>query len=473
MLGPMGDEADAGVVTVVRRLPARGAVARSLVRAADQPRELWVIPPAERARWDEAVDALGAVSTPHVRSPIDLAVRPSGALVVVWPVFPAQTAQELLRERGWITPGRVVTLVYPIAESLHELHRGGVTLGSVCVDQIGIDASGMPILAESETARRSPSLPAEWRERDPHYAADRSQFAELCAQLRDRLRSAGWRDAAESLPDASTLLADPDALTRWSAAEPLRGQSRASEAPMTPPLSAASAGGVPPQVAGAAGTNVDTGDGVAAERRAEGVLVRVSRQLGLPGELRTALAESASGLALRVTRLRRALTALSPRRLAAFAALASVVVAVVVSTALSGGDGEPQEAAVSSRDSPDTNAEPPASAADDPTAVADPDDWALVVENLISRWRQCTHDARVICDEAVHAGAPLSSPGASGFGDTIGAVETALSDPAGEFALVERSGDVAVVVASVPEMAPASLLLMRSEAGWRIRDAWR
>jgi hypothetical protein len=73
----------------------------------------------------------------------------------------------------------------------------------------------------------------------------------------------------------------------------------------------------------------------------------------------------------------------------------------------------------------------------------------------------------------------ITQPGSSAFAADTARVSSIVSgeeipdDPvrvAGSPTLVERLGDSALVALGAPETAPASVLLMRTEAGWRFRD---
>ena len=99
------------------------------------------------------------------------------------------------------------------------------------------------------------------------------------------------------------------------------------------------------------------------------------------------------------------------------------------------------------------------------------DDPALAVVELLERREECFRELSLLCLEGVN------QSGSAASADDRAALE-AMRDggevmwPAVEAAaprIVERLGD-SVFIELGPETAPASLLVMRSEAGWRIRD---
>ena len=115
-----------------------------------------------------------------------------------------------------------------------------------------------------------------------------------------------------------------------------------------------------------------------------------------------------------------------------------------------------------------------------PTPIADPtpgpldgDDPVAALAVLLEQRERCVRDLSVLClDGVLQAGSAAMARDAALIGEVqsggeIGAhaVITAV-----EATLVERLGDSALVsLGDVPKSQPASTLLMKGEAGWRIR----
>src|SRR5690606_29934069 len=101
-----------------------------------------------------------------------------------------------------------------------------------------------------------------------------------------------------------------------------------------------------------------------------------------------------------------------------------------------------------------------------------PDDPLLAVVQLLKKRESCFRELSLLCLEDVNqsgSAALASDRGAmAAMRDGSATVERPSVDPTGAV-MVERLGD-SVLIEIGPQTAPASLLLMRSEAGWRIRD---
>lgn len=96
---------------------------------------------------DELI-VLGRINHPHI-TPI-LEVRETAT---EWFVFSqyvvALSLTEVLRRRGTMSPGEIVTLLSPLADALHYLHHCGLIHGHVTPPNILIDVEGRPILTDA------------------------------------------------------------------------------------------------------------------------------------------------------------------------------------------------------------------------------------------------------------------------------------------------------------------------------------
>lgn len=75
---------------------------------------------------------------------------PGGAprLAMVMQVAEGGSLAQVVRERGHLTPGEVVTVLCPLATALHELHRLGIVHGDVSPSNVLFLDSGRPVLAD-------------------------------------------------------------------------------------------------------------------------------------------------------------------------------------------------------------------------------------------------------------------------------------------------------------------------------------
>jgi hypothetical protein len=116
----------------------------------------------------------------------------------------------------------------------------------------------------------------------------------------------------------------------------------------------------------------------------------------------------------------------------------------------------------------------PSGETDEPADPLQADDPIAAVVTLLRIRDGCVADRSVLCLDAV------GQVGSSALDDDQRLVRT-LQDgaespepflvDAAQVSLVERLGDTALVeLADVAETQPASILMMRTEAGWRIRD---
>ena len=106
-----------------------------------------------------------------------------------------------------------------------------------------------------------------------------------------------------------------------------------------------------------------------------------------------------------------------------------------------------------------------------------PDDPLAALELLLVERERCIRDLSVLCLDAVdQAGsAALADDTALVRAIQNGGESAHVALDASGAELVERLGDSAIVrlTATDPETQPASLLLMKGEAGWRIRGYLR
>ncbi|MET0302786.1 MAG: hypothetical protein ABW040_01940, partial [Microbacteriaceae bacterium] len=158
------------------------------------------------------------------------------------------------------------------------------------------------------------------------------------------------------------------------------------------------------------------------------------------------------------------------------------------------GDADPGSEESSAPRGPADSGPPPDAAPSDDAAVSEDevaaalagDDPLAALPHLLARRDECAVERSLLCLDEVHqaGSASLAADRAALTGSGGGESDTVAVFPpvtAGDPYIVERLGDAALIDlghgADVPETddtaadaEPASLLMMRSEAGWRIRE---
>lgn len=206
----------------------------------------------------------------------------------------------------------------------------------------------------------------------------------------------------------------------------------------------------------------------------------MTQQVGLPQPVTTLVERAVTDMTERCQRIRAAATRLPRRSLIMAAAGVAVLAAVVIVGVVPSPSGDASSGvAEAATDHPETSISPADDAfdgraedADDPTLMAHPDDWLIVVRELVRRWQSCEHEQRLLCDDALHASSSAAESRAAGRDSVLAALAPLVDSDRVDVIVLERSGDAVVVSLTAPETTPASLLMIRSEAGWRIRDAW-
>ena len=113
---------------------------------------------AEAARREAAL--LAAVDHPHVLRIVEL-VEVGSALVLVLPLAEGGDLGQLIRARGVLEPGEVVTACAPVAQALASIHARGLAHGDVTPSNVLLTAEGLPLLADLGVARMAGEWPEE------------------------------------------------------------------------------------------------------------------------------------------------------------------------------------------------------------------------------------------------------------------------------------------------------------------------
>ncbi|ROR67150.1 hypothetical protein [Agrococcus jenensis] len=382
--------------------------------------------PGEEALLAREVEALLLADHPHLVPILDVAT--DAGVVVVRPLLPHDLA-DWLRDRGAPDPGEAVTALAPIAAALGALHAVGATAGAVSAQHVRLDADGAPLLT-GEGARVEATRPSiAWREGSAGVAADADAWRSL-AEAVLAARGEALPDAALRAIDARDLAAAASALLEAWPALPLVLEP-----------------GVGPAVATTQVRRRIRAEGLEAVwARAAVLLERVAARMPRPG----------SGAAAR------SLAAVRPR----FWAVAVGGVAAVALALLLPAPGAADEGSRATGRS-DAQAPPTASPTASPTGSPQPqpeamtDDPVAGAALLLAEREACLAAGDAACLVGLHE---PDSP------QLTAASPWRMPDDA-RLELVQRLGD-AWLLRVVSERAPASVLVMSTEAGWTLRDAW-
>lgn len=455
----------------------------------------------------------------HVVGLDDLFTLEDGRVVILLEPLTGGALHDLLdRGAGTLEPGEAVTILAPLIEAVaigHELGLVGLPLRP---QSVRFSPAGAPVIATVTGARVTPVLPAHYRSSEPLYRRDAAALRELGRAVARSLPPGG----AAALDEAMGAL-EGESVTRDSALavfdlappvairlDELGSLDRTSAGALPPPgredhpgldvdLSARAAG-----VEEAPPTPPASGEGAPCAR-AVAAIAHALRAVAIPEAvaapvLRTlgALAARADAWRTRVSSRRADLPRVRPRALVAGAAGAA---ALVLAIALSLGSSEKHEGAASGTAAnpatPDASALPPrapgvSTTFDAPERLLHPtaEEWPEVVRALVGRWNTCRTESVSAAGRDDPVGTSLESCAAGVAHEGSLAAQLLLAEDdrhallarweasAGESVVIDRMGGVVLVdLVAAPSAesisgatTTASLLLIRSEAGWRVRD---
>jgi len=106
---------------------------------------LTILPVEAQAQVREIVDAAEVIRHPHLLPVADV-VEDETRLALACPWPRGGRLIELVRRRGLLSVGEMVTVVLPLAAALAELHQAEIRHGWVCPEAIWFDARGRPLL---------------------------------------------------------------------------------------------------------------------------------------------------------------------------------------------------------------------------------------------------------------------------------------------------------------------------------------
>ena len=442
---------------------------------------------ASPAHWRElvhTVEALARARGEHVLTVIDLDVDGESLCLVV-ERLPRGSLSELLALREHLEAGEVVTILAPLVGALRQMHAAGVAHGAVTARSVMFREDGAPVLMgfgrASLFAAGSPEIVLEG---EPGVGADRRAIVELAALLLTRVGGArrqaahGLLTEVESWEAVSALPLLASRLFELAAAVPVRFM-------------------VEEQISGAPTRAVPVGTPVhdPTIARESGVHRAVAALVAAHVMRRVSDAVEGSPLVPVLAMAARRWRTWSARRrrlaLGATAAVLAVAVMLSVFPSVTPSDA-PVSAPTAAARTPVGGHAPGASRTNGKSPSGDAEaiggDDPLVAAAALARARdRCLLSMSLLCLEQVDqadSGSLRDDRAAIRQAQQSGEPPRRLLDAEDVLGpeLVERLGDSAIVklvtrstvdasgASSPAPSEPASLLVVRSEAGWRIRD---
>jgi hypothetical protein len=470
---------------------------------------------AERAGIGREVRALMTARQAALPELDDVATTADGRLCLVLGYLPGLALDRLLTVRGRITAGEIVTIAATVTASLQALHEVGLSQARVRPARVRFDASGRPVLLGLSTLVELPSGAAGVALRRDAVTGLTGFLGNLLAYL--DLDDPGTPSAPDLLavfsaatvarPMPASLAGLEAALFEWAAACPV-GQATG----MTPASRGARlAAALPvPRLATVAAT-----DHVAEPVAARTVRPGGSRADGVFAQLRTTLRRRAiisvrPGAMLRATAGEAVRTALGAaaawvrrclQRVGASPAagrrpllLGIGLVTILSIGGLAAVSAIPSNSAAGSGRGSDIGALPSRApqngsgggGAEASNAPAEPDDSGVLLGDdpaaaalvLLSRREVCLAEASVLCLERVDQPGSVAMaadgylirnltgepPGAPDRGAAAESLTAEVREHTGNSALVELGPGSGV------NAQPAAALMIKGEAGWRLRE---
>lgn len=392
------------------------------------------------------IEALSRSAGGHTIELIDLTTDPNGAPALILTRCARGTVAKLMATRADTLIGEVITILAPMTEVLGRLHRAGVAHGAIRPDAVLFDAASAPVLGCFGSATLfAPGMSPAARHAEPGIAADLNALRHLAVNILDRVSvgpSAAVREwLKNSDPSDDGWL---DALT-----ERLFGMGEASAVDLRREH-AQTVPAVPSRLLG-----VQSG--------AETTPPRVLAGLAVPEFVARILPAKPSYEGVMAT-IRDALAVVRLR----FWIVGGIVVVSLLAVVAT----LPREQNEIGEPAPQPMVEvSPRQAA---TSAVTGDDPAAAAAELLAARTECLNSMSILCLDGVVQ--PDSSAAAADqllIRNLQGGMELPpewhiTSD---QVAVHERLGDTALVyLVGASAKEPASLLLMKSEAGWRIRD---
>lgn len=450
---------------------------------------------------DAEIEALGRASHRHLMRLDDLAMAPNGTPCMILQRLSQWSLGRLLAAAK-PSEGEAVTILAPLCLAVAELHRVGVAHGRIGPGSVLFDDRGAPVLSSfgkaelfgpmPDESTRSSVSPAQLS-REPSITRDLDALSRLCTlTLRPGCEVVQWLADPTEREDSSFTWELADRLFGLSPAEPVRTampgweeQPSAIPSRVSENLPLSRQRDLNVEVLDNENTgNANVRDGrPPGEGRATPKTSRFVVGLHVPEGLSRLITEWWSDAAERSPAsviVRRVKDSLKPVRKPVWIVagiVATCVVAAVAVMPLRGGPVAQPTLQTSPTPEPLSSAALVAMTGDDPVAAA---------SALLDARNECFESLSVLCLDSVDQSGSTAmtidatqvrmlQEGGSNDGSALAAT---LATPdrvePRRITLVERLGDSALVTAIFGDdettLASYSLLLIKQEAGWRLRD---
>ncbi len=401
--------------------------------------------------------ALSAAAHAHVVQLRDLAVGPGQEPHLVLERLSSESLAQLLAVRDELPAGEAVTIIAPVIAAVSALHASGVSHGALTAGHVLFRESGAPVLVGLCSSSAAPADDVESVLLLARTVFARVHTAEAQAfglWLAEQVAPFGSHFLT-ALSDRVFTVAEPQPIQLWQA--PLAQR----EAQLIPGRALIA---VPHASAAISVSGVSSVNQTANPRHDAVQVPPLVRQLAdlVPADVRALIGPSV------VTVLRRAR---GVRRSVWFALIAGVALAAVASALVSADRSSTRAAVPTSVSSVAASSTAPVPVDNSPVAGDDPVD---AFGALWAARANCVADLSVLClDDVDQSGSSAMDDDAA----LIAAIERGSADGSivaarpTDVVLVERHGDAALVAFETPNNSePASVLLLKTEAGWRLRD---
>lgn len=421
------------------------------------------------------ISALSVLRHAHILRLLDLATGPRNAPCLILQRLEPGGLPRLVAERQELEPGEAVTILAPLVDAVAAMHRAGVFHGRLGAQAVLFDSSGAPVLggfgvAGSIASGDRPVTPA-LRDADTRMAGDRDALVALVGSVLGRVRGASAladdfvRWLGEK-PCGDHDLVDLELrLFELAPPVPVRFDTDARLPAVPHRLDGAPHGTAPEVRTRPAGPPLF--DGGLDRDGWRGVAALPPEIVGRLASLRTQAYANAPDWLLSAWAALRAFAGPVRRRVwivggIGFVAIASALVVAQLPT--------PGEASGAAPSAGEPTLAPPA-----PPAAVGPRDPIMAARQLIELRAKCLNDRSISCLDAVHAPA---SPAWQADAARIHGVQSGAElmpdsfGPTSSFILIDRMGDTVLLGLAPlpPETATASVLMIKTEAGWRFRS---
>ena len=431
---------------------------------------------------DIEIEALARASCRHLLELRDLATAADGRPCLILPRLGAGSLARLIARRTGMEIGEAVTALAPIVSAIGELHRVGVAHGGIRLSSVPFDRTGAPVIArfgrasiigEFPGCEGARSLTPAQLAGEPRVLEDLAGLSSMVRHVLDHIETSSgaaqvgdlrqWLDASNAGERPESFSQElADRLFDLAPALPIRLENPAAQRERAQ---------VPPRAVLPSGTPAGGGDPALPLRG-------WFSALHLPGWIEQAISSSLDSHPFAALRVRIARTLAPVRRPVWSVGAAGLAALVVALTVL--------PSSHSARSGARPGALPtvsPAPTPSSPTVVADAramvgDDPVAAAASLIAARGLCLQDRSVLClggvdqadSAAMEADSHLIRQVQRGEELPVGALL-----PGVQLRLVQRFGDSAIIHILLPGAGaspthPASLLIVKGETGWRIRD---